>query len=99
MKAHRLDANFEINQALAKNRIFGQRLAAALDRFSQSQQAIEALLAAAGGAEHVALMEQRGIGDDPSFVEFADQIFPRHVYVVEKNFVEAAVAGHLYQRT
>ena len=70
-----------------------------MNRFGQRQQPVEALLAAAGGAEHVALVKERGVGDDPSFVELGDQVFARHADVVEEDFVEAAIAGHLDQRT
>ncbi len=44
-------------------------------------------------------MEERSVGDDPSFVELGDQVFARHPDVVEENFVKAAIAGHLHQRT
>src|SRR5260370_40428477 len=94
-----VDASIQLNQPLAEDRIFGERAAAALDRFRKREQAIEALFAAAGGAEHVALMKERGVGDDPSFVELGDQVSTRHANVVEENFVEAAIAGHLHERT
>ncbi len=44
-------------------------------------------------------MKERGVRDDPSFVELGDQVSTRHANVVEENFVEAAIAGHLHERT
>ena len=66
--------------------------------FASAEQPIEALLAAGGRAEHVALVEQRRVGDHPSFIQLGDEIFARDVDVVEENLVEALVAGHLHQR-
>src|SRR5258708_39600491 len=99
MKPHRLDASLQLHEPLSEDRVFGEWASAPRDRFRQREQAIEALFAAAGGAEHVALMKERGVRDDPSFVELGDQVSTRHANVVEENFVEAAIAGHLHERT
>src|SRR5260370_37317449 len=99
MAPNRIDGCLHLDEPLAKNRVFGKWTSAPRDRFRQREQAIEALFAAAGGAEHVALMKERGVRDDPSFVELGDQVSTRHANVIEENFVEAAIAGHLHERT
>src|SRR5260370_30475616 len=99
MKPHRLDASLQLHEPLSEDRVFGEWASAALDRFGKRQQAIETLFAAARGAEHVALMKERSVGDDPSFVELGDQVSTRHANVVQENFVEAAIASHLHALT
>src|SRR5713226_6987089 len=99
MQAHRLDAGLQLHEPLPEDGVFGERMPAALDRFGEREQAVEALFAAAGGAEHIALVKEGGVGDDPSFVELGDQVSSWYANVVEENFVETAIAGHLNQRT
>ncbi len=98
VQAERLDANLEVGEALAEDGVFGERASVAPGCAREGEQALQSLLAAGAGAEHVALMEQGGVGDDPSLVEFRDQVLARDADVIEEDFVEAAVAGHLDER-
>src|SRR5260370_16687709 len=95
MDPQRLDESLQVDEPLAKNRVFGKWTSAPRDRFRQREQAIEALFAAAGGAEHVALMKERGVRDDPSFVELGDQVSTRPPNVVHENSLQPPFPGHL----
>src|ERR1700745_783048 len=99
MKFHRLDTDLQVAKPLAKNRIFDQARFVASYLTREIKQSIEQLLAAGRSAERRALVKQCGVGDNPAFVEFSDEVLSRHADVIEKDFVESLVAGHLNQGT
>jgi hypothetical protein len=48
-----------------------------------AHERVEQHLRAGGGREHVALVEQRGIGHRPAVVQVPDQILARDLHVLE----------------
>src|SRR6266700_1630988 len=99
--AHNFNFRIALRQLLSEDRIFRGRAAITARRarpFDQSLH-VAAINNLKARAERAALMHERAHGHLPSFIHFADDIFHRHTQIVEEEFVELRLAGHLAQRT
>src|SRR6266849_4203773 len=87
---HRLDADFEVGEALAEDRILRHRFAVANDRTGQNLEPVEQPLRGDGRPKRIALVKERRVGYHPTFVDLAYEVFTRNPHVVEEYLVEAA---------
>src|SRR6185437_17099579 len=89
----RLAFGHKFGEALAHPFLLPRRTAVDLDRMRQFREPAH-LGGMSSATGHPALETERGHRDLPSFILRTDEILLRHLDVVEKDFVEVAMAIH-----